>query len=62
MLAIFVGMLDTDEEKDKLTAIYNKYYGTMLSVAKGILSDHALAEAAVSDAIMSIIENLHKIT
>ena len=62
MLTIFIGMLDSDEAKDKLTAIYEKYYGTMLSVAKGIIPDHALAEDAVSDSIMTIIKNLHKIT
>ena len=49
------------EEKDKLTKIYEKYYGTMLSVAKSIIFDNALAEDAVSDSILTIIENLHKI-
>lgn len=31
----------------------------MLSVAKSIIKDQALAEDAVSDAIMTIIKNLH---
>ena len=62
MFAIFIGMLDTVEEKDKLTKIYEKYYGTMMSVAQSIISDRALAEDAVSDSIMTIIKNLHKIT
>lgn len=50
-----------EENKDKLTQIYEKYYGTKLSIAKGILYDNVLAEEAVSDSIMTIIENLHKI-
>lgn len=62
MLAIFIGMLDTKEEKDKLEQIYERYYGTMLAVAKGIIAGHALAEDAVSDAILKVIKNLQKIT
>lgn len=61
MLTISLSMFDTEEDKDKLTKIYEKYYGTMLSVAKGIISDNALAEDAVSNSIMTIIKNLHKI-
>lgn len=61
MLLIFLSGLDTKEEKDKLTQIYETYYGTMLSVARGILFDKAMAEDAVSDSIMTIIDNLHKI-
>lgn len=61
MLTIFLGVLDTKEEKDKLTQIYETYYGTMLSVARGILFDKAMAEDTVSDSIMTIIDNLHKI-
>lgn len=61
MLTIFLSVLDTEEEKDKLTQIYERYYGTMLSVARRILFDKATAEDAVSDSIMTIINNLHKI-
>lgn len=49
MLTIFINMLDTDEERYKLKAIYEIYYGTMLNVAKNITTDHALAEDAVSN-------------
>jgi RNA polymerase sigma-70 factor (ECF subfamily) len=62
MILGFVGILDSDEKKDKLQAIYEKYQGTMLRVAKSIISDHSLAEDAVSDSIMTIIDNLDKIT
>jgi RNA polymerase sigma-70 factor (ECF subfamily) len=61
MFFLLISILDTNEEKDKLTAIYERYRGTMLSVAKSIISDPALAEDAVSDAFMSIVKNLHKI-
>lgn len=62
MLITFISMLDTDEDKDKLTKIYEKYYGTMLSVAKSILFDTALAEDSVSESIIAILKNLDKIT
>ena len=61
MLAIFISMLHNDKSKDKLTKIYEKYYGTMLTVAQSIITDRALAEDAVSESIITIIKNLHKI-
>ena len=62
MFAIFIGMLDNNEAQDKLTKIYEKYYGTMMRVAQSIIPDRALSEDAVSDSILMIIKNLHKIT
>ncbi len=61
MLIIYASMLESDEEKDKLTKIYENYYGLMLYIAKGIISDHALAEDAVSYSFETIINNLHNI-
>jgi|LSQX01.3.fsa_nt_gb RNA polymerase sigma-70 factor (ECF subfamily) len=61
MITFFTFLLNTDDEKNKLTQIYGLYYGTMLYTAKRILSDHALAEDAVSNALLVIIKNLHKI-
>ncbi|MGI6679669.1 MAG: RNA polymerase sigma factor [Dehalobacterium sp.] len=61
MLSFFIDKLDDHEKKDKLTSIYEKYHGTMLGVAKSIIPDHALAEDAVSESIITIIKNLHKI-
>ncbi|MCR6545522.1 RNA polymerase sigma factor [Dehalobacterium formicoaceticum] len=61
MLSFYIDMLDDHEKKDKLISIYEKYYGTMLGVAKSIIPDHALAEDAVSESIITIIKNLHKI-
>ena len=61
MLIIHNSTLNSDEEKDKLTKIYELYYGTMLYIAKGIISDPILAEDAVSYSIETIIKNLHNI-
>lgn len=61
MLIFYTRILDNDDEKDKLTKIYKTYYGTMLNVAKSIISDYALAEDAVSYSIETIIKNLHNI-
>jgi len=61
MLYIHTVNLD-DTEKEKVTEIYNKYYGLMMYIAKSILSDTASAEDAVSEAFIKIIDNLDKIS
>lgn len=61
MITFYISTLSSDEEKDKLTKIYETYYGTMLNIAKTIISDQALAEDAVSYSVETIIKNLHNI-
>jgi len=53
--------LENEADKNKITRIFEEYKGLMFHVAKGILSDHASAEDAVSDSLEKIIKNLHKI-
>lgn len=36
MLAFYVAILDTEEQKDKFTEIYTTYYGMMYQVARAI--------------------------
>jgi len=53
--------LETERERGKAIALYEKYYSTMMYVAQSILKDYALAEDAVSEAMIKIIHNLDKI-
>ncbi len=62
MINISLFNVDSEQDRSKLERIYDMYSGTMLKVAKQILSDDASAEDAVSDSIETIIKNLHKIT
>ena len=47
MLAFYVAILDTEEQKDKFTEIYTTYYGMMYQVARAITHDDKLAEDAL---------------
>lgn len=48
-------------DRNKIIAIYEKYYGLMLYIAMQILTDRALAEDAVSESIEKLIRNIHKV-
>ena len=50
MLAFYVAILDTEEQKDKFTEIYTTYYGMMYQVARAITHDDKLAEDALHEA------------
>lgn len=54
-------MIQNNADQDKALELYNKYNRLMLYIAKGILHDKLLAEDAVSQAFIKIIENLNKI-
>ncbi|MBE5966166.1 MAG: sigma-70 family RNA polymerase sigma factor [Lachnospiraceae bacterium] len=60
MLPIIM-IIENNEDKEKVTEIYNQYSGTMLYIAEGILHDIQLAEDAVSEAFIKIINHLEKI-
>lgn len=60
MLAI-ISLINNEDDRDKLIDIYNLYRGTMLYIANSILHDNHLAEDAVSEAFVRIIDNLDKI-
>ena len=61
MLAIYLQLMDTDEEKDKFTAVYERYRGKMFLAANRILHNHADSEDAVHEAFIYILNNLPKI-
>lgn len=61
MLLIYLGMIETPEDKDKFEYIYNNYKFKMIEVARRYVNDHALAEDVVHDSFIKIISNLEKI-
>jgi RNA polymerase sigma-70 factor (ECF subfamily) len=60
MLAIIMAIED-EQERNKIEEVYNRYYSTMLYIAKDILHDEGLAEDAVSESFIKIINNVEKI-
>lgn len=53
--------IESEGDREKATALYELYCGTMLYIAKSILQEPHLAEDAVSEAFIKIIDNLEKI-
>lgn len=53
--------IQNDSDREKAANIYRLYSSTMLYIAKRILIDAHLAEDAVSEAFVRIINNLEKI-
>ncbi|MBO5265996.1 MAG: sigma-70 family RNA polymerase sigma factor [Ruminiclostridium sp.] len=61
MLALYLGMIETPEEKTAFEDLYNKYRGKMFSLAYSILKNYHNAEEAVSQAFFTIARNFSKI-
>ncbi|WP_347488506.1 sigma-70 family RNA polymerase sigma factor [Desulfoscipio sp. XC116] len=60
MLAL-ITTIENKDDRYKATQIYKLYRGTMLYIANSILHEPHLAEDAVSEAFIRIIDNLEKI-
>jgi DNA-directed RNA polymerase specialized sigma24 family protein len=52
--------IENEDDRGKVTELYRCYSRTMLYIAKGILHDNSLAEDALSEAFIHIIDNLEK--
>lgn len=61
MIAIYLSVIDTEQDKNKFEILYTTYRKLMFYVANRILEDQHLAEDAVHQAFLKIIENLDKI-
>lgn len=55
MLALYISLLDTEDQISKFEHIYTKYRGLMFYTAKGVLQDSYLAEDAVHETFLDII-------
>ncbi|MCQ1528796.1 RNA polymerase sigma factor [Lutispora saccharofermentans] len=60
-MSIYLAMIESSDDKSKFEQIYINYRQTMFYVANSILKDEHLAEDAVHQAFIKIIENLDKI-
>jgi RNA polymerase sigma-70 factor (ECF subfamily) len=61
MLFIYLSMIETQEDTDKFTEIYNKHKSTMHSIAFSILKNTQDAEDAVQEAFLKLARNILKI-
>jgi RNA polymerase sigma-70 factor (ECF subfamily) len=61
MLLIYLAALDTEEERDKLTFLYEKYKGLLKSAAMKVIRDRDLADDAVHETFMEAIRHKEKI-
>lgn len=62
MLAFYLSMLETQEDKDKFEYYYKTYRKSMYKVAFGILHNKYDTEDAVHEAFLCIANNLDKIS
>lgn len=61
MLSFYLSLIDTQEDKSKFELIYNQYSRLMKHVAIKLLNDDKLAEDAVQDAFIKLINRLDDI-
>jgi RNA polymerase sigma-70 factor (ECF subfamily) len=61
MLMMYLSMLDTDVERDKLTYFYSKHKGLLMRIALDMLKSHEEAENAVHDTFVAAIEHRDEI-
>ncbi|MEM1891887.1 MAG: RNA polymerase sigma factor [Nitrososphaerota archaeon] len=61
MIAIYLSVIDDEQDKNKFEILYTTYRKLMLYIADQVLKDKYLAEDAIHQAFLKIIENLDKI-
>lgn len=61
MLLFYLSLVETPEEKSKVEKLYHQYGKLMKYIALKISKDEELAEDAVHDSFVIIIEHLHRI-
>ena len=61
MLAFFLAVLESNEERQQFAAIYEQYHERMEQVALHILGDRHNAEDAVQNAFLQVIKHFEKI-
>ncbi len=61
MLSVFLVLLDTENERQEFTEIYERYKRLVYYNANEILQDNALAEDIVQEVFLYVAENFEKI-
>ncbi len=62
LLGFFLLALETEDDRNKFTALYKHYESSMYNIAFSILRDRYLAEDAVHDALLKIINYIPDIS
>jgi RNA polymerase sigma-70 factor (ECF subfamily) len=60
MLAFYISALDSEEERDKFAYLYERNYRLLMKVARKILRSEELAEDAVHDTFIAVLERKEK--
>lgn len=60
-MLFYLSMLDTQEEKDKFTQIYEQYQYFCWYIANGVLNDAHLAEDAVQETFLALTRHLGRV-
>lgn len=58
---IFLMLVDTDEERDKLEALYHRYKDMMFSLINNIINDEHLSEDILQETFIKIAKNIDKV-
>ena len=58
MISLYLSIVETDEEREKVTFIYEKCYSFMYYMAKQYLGNNCDIEDVVHNSMLKIIENL----
>lgn len=57
----FLDQMPIDEEENKFTILYEKYFNALLAYARSIVKSDTLAEDVVQEAYKRLLKNLHKV-
>ena len=60
LLTIYLSMLDTEQERQKMTDLYEEHKYALLHYAMKIMKNQGMAEDAVHNAFISVIEKKEK--
>ena len=60
MLAFFLSVLETEQEKQRFTEIYLQYHATVEQIALHMLGSQSDAEDAVQNTFLQIIRHFEK--
>lgn len=61
MLILFLDLIDSPDDKDRFTYIYNKYNSYLYHYILMIVRDSHIAEDALQDVFFRVAKNIHKI-
>lgn len=61
MLILFLDLIDSPDDKDRFTYIYNKYNAYLYHYILMIVKDKHIAEDALQEVFLRIAKNIHKI-